>query len=114
MTDPMKLPASTCVNNFSSFRPHPFLPGVSIPIPSNFSPADNPTTFNQAALKNTAQVDFSDRRKNYKPAAAPRRPAAPTVPPRGAAPVAQRGRPKKSQESKRDFPAPKVTRKKPK
>ena len=114
MTDPMKLPASTCVNNFSSFRPHPSIPGVSIPIPSNFSPADNPTTFNQAALKNTAQIDFSDRRKNYKPAAAPRRAAAPPPSRGGTAPVAQRGRPKKSEESKRDFPAAKVTRKKPK
>lgn len=108
MTDPMKLPASTCINNHSSFRPHPSLPGVSIPIPSNFSPEDNPTTFNQAALKNTAQVDFSDRRKNYKPAAAPRAPP----PSRSSAPVAQRGRPKKSAESKRDFTEPKAPRKK--
>lgn len=111
MTDPIKLPATTCVNLYSSYRPHPFLRGVSIPIPSNFTPADNPTTFNQAAIKNTAQVDFSSTPYKPKPAATPR--ARKTSAQANAAPTPQvkKGRPAVAQESKRDFPpASKSTR----
>ncbi len=76
MTDPMKLPATTNVNLYSGFRPNPFLRGFgcSQPIPFNFTPEDNPSTFNQATIKNSAQTNFMEKTGNKKAPKAPRPP----------------------------------------
>jgi len=60
--DPMKLPQTTSINLHSNFVPSPRLRGVSFPVPVNFAPTDNPTTFDQAAVQNKTKIYQSEGR----------------------------------------------------
>lgn len=112
MTDPFKYPATTIVNLHSNFLPNPRLPGVSAPIPRNFAPTDNPSTFDQAQVHNNTNPNRILRTQHAKPPKPtnerkPRPSLASSSENSLDQGVVKRGRPKKTQAAKgNQFPTP--------
>lgn len=103
MTDPFKYSATTLVNLHSNFLPNPRLPGVSTPIPQNFAPTDNPSTFDQAQIHNNTNPNRLLKTRHAKPPKVPppsRRIQASSSENSLDQGVVKRGRPRKVQAAK--------------
>lgn len=99
MTDPFKLPATTQVNLYSNFLPNPRIRGLAAPIPQNFTPTDNASTFDQAKIHNNTNPNKIMSTKNAPKYVRPRK-EQPQPPPAPAAAVVKRGRSRKSNDAK--------------
>lgn len=94
MTDPFKYPATTAINLHSDFVPNPRFPGVSIPVPKSFTPADNPTTFDQAEVQNKTKTHFVESINSRRSRGQPKLTSIKSSQESSEVPKPKRGRPK--------------------